>query len=399
MPGGKPFAIILLAIFVDIFGFGIIMPILPFLAKSYGGGAIVGTGLMAIYAFMTFLGGPIWGRLSDRIGRRPTLIATFFGSFLAYLLLASADSLAMLYVARGFAGLMAGNVGIAMAAASDLTTGKDRGKALGYIGAAFAFGFALGPGIGGVLSGDPEAPNIMMPAYLAACGSLAAIILSYLWFPETLAKDTADKKVPKVPAKEAYKTIIAPKGNIHLLSIVVVASMIQSSSYTISPWWAMDVLGWSQFEVGLILMAAGIIVGFVQFKTVEPMFRHFGEARTLALGNMLQILGCILLMLEPGYYQAFIALPMIFAGLTFTFPALNSLISKRTPSSVQGTALGLSHGLSSLGRMMVPATAGVLFTYVSPIAPFIMIGATGVLIIGWTIWDINQHPHRQEEHL
>ena len=399
MPGGKPFAIILFAIFVDIFGFGIIMPILPFLTKAYGAGAIVGTGLMAIYAFMTFIGGPLWGRLSDKIGRRPTLIATFFGSCLAYILLASADSLLMLYIARGFAGLMAGNVGIAMAAATDLTTSKDRGKALGLIGAAFAFGFAFGPGIGGTLSGDPQSPSIMLPALISAGASFAAMLLTYLWFPETKAKDDGDEVKIKIPARVAYKTIIAPKGNLYLLTIVVISSMIQSSSYTISPWWAMAVLEWSQFEVGLLLTAAGIIVGILQSKTVEPMFRHFGEARTLALGNVLQIAGCILLLLEPGLYQAFVALPMIFAGLTFTFPALNSLISKRTPNNIQGTALGLSHGLSSLGRMMVPATAGVLFTYVSPIAPFMMIGVFGLIIIGWAMWDISQRPHNREEHL
>lgn len=399
MPGGKPFSIILFAIFVDIFGFGIIMPILPFLAKFYGGGAIVGTGLMAIYALMTFIGGPIWGRLSDKIGRRPTLIATFFGSFLAYILLTSADSLLMLYIARGFAGLMAGNVGIAMAAASDLTTAKDRGKALGLIGAAFAFGFALGPGIGGVLSGDPHAPNIMMPAYLAACGSFTAMFMCYLWFPETKTKDDSGETQVRVPARQAYKTILAPKGNFYLLAVVVIASMAQSSSYTISPWWAMEVLGWSQFEVGLLLMAAGVIVGIIQTKTVEPMFRHFGEAKTLALGNLLQIVGCLLLLMEPGLYQAIIALPMIYAGLTFTFPALNSLISQRTPSNIQGTALGLSQGLSSLGRMVVPVTAGVLFTYVSPTAPFIMIALSGVVVIGWSVWDINQRPHMREEHL
>lgn len=399
MPGGKPFSIILFAIFVDIVGFGIIVPILPFLTMSYGGGAITGSALMAIYALMTFLGGPLWGRLSDKIGRRPTLIATFFGSVVAYTLLAFADSLEMLFLARGFAGLMAGNVGIAMAATADLTTPQERGKALGLVGAAFGFGFAMGPAIGGLLSGDAHTPSIMLPALVAAGASFIALSLTYLWFPETKPKEDALPDRVKIPARKAYKMIILPYANLFVLMIVVVSSMAQSSSFSISPWWAQAVLGWSQVEVGFLLMAAGIIIAVIQSSAVGPMFRKFGEAKTLAIGNIIQMIGCIMLMLTPGSYQAFIALPLVYAGLTFTFPALNALISKRTPSNLQGTALGLSQGLSSLGRVIGPLMAGGLFEYYTPVTPFMMIGAFGVIIIGWAMWDITQRPHMREEHL
>ena len=399
MPGGKPFAIILFAIFVDIVGFGIIIPLLPFLTIAYGGDAIVGAWLMGIYSLMTFLGGPLWGRLSDKIGRRPTLIATFFGSFSAYILLAFSDSLEMLFIARAFAGLMAGNVGIAMAATADLTTPQERGKALGLIGAAFGLGFAVGPGIGALLSGEAGTPSILMPGLVSAAASFAAMLLTFLWFPETMKKDDPAEKKIKIPARMAYKQIILPYANLFVFMIVMVASMAQSSSFFISPWWAQAVLNWTQYEVGFLLMSAGIIVAVVQATTVGPMFRIFGEAKTLAIGNVIQIIGCIILMFEAGPYQAFIALPLIYAGLTFTFPALNALISKRTPSNVQGTALGLSQGLSSLGRVLGPLAVSGLFERYTPVTPFMLVGIFGVIIILWAMWDISQHPHRREEHL
>lgn len=399
MPGGKPFSIILFAIFVDIVGFGIIIPLLPFLTIAYGGDAIVGAWLMGIYSLMTFLGGPLWGRLSDKIGRRPTLIATFFGSTCAYILLAFSDSLEMLFFARAFAGLMAGNVGIAMAATADLTTPQERGKALGLVGAAFGFGFSIGPAIGALLSGEAGAPSILMPGLISAGASLCAMMLTFLWFPETKAKEDKTLVKEKIPAKAAYKAIILPYANLFVLMIVLVASMAQSSSFFISPWWAQSVLGWHQYEVGFLLMAAGIIIAVIQSTMVAPMFRRFGEARTLAIGNVIQMIGCIMLMLPAGTYQAYIALPLIYAGLTFTFPALNALISKRTPSNLQGTALGFSQGISSLGRLIGPLTASSLFEYYTPVTPFMMIGAFGIIIIGWAIWDTNQRPHMREEHL
>lgn len=139
--------VIIFAVFIDLLGFGIIIPILPFLTLKYGGDAFIGAALMSIYSLATFAAGPIWGRLSDRIGRRPALAATFFGSTIAYIMLAMSDSLVMLFVARAMSGMMAGNVGIAMAAMADLTDEKNRGRAMGLIGASFGLGFAFGPSL------------------------------------------------------------------------------------------------------------------------------------------------------------------------------------------------------------------------------------------------------------
>lgn len=393
MPGGKPLIIILFAVFVDVVGFGIIVPILPFLTIMYGGDAVVGAMLMGIYSLMTFIGGPIWGRLSDKIGRRPTLIATFTGSIVAYLIFAYSNSLAMLFLARGVAGLMAGNVGIVMAATADLTSAQDRGRALGLIGAAFGLGFAIGPGIGALLSGEPGSPSVLMPGLVAACASLTALILTVLWFPETRTRETEDEKTEKIPARVAYKSIILPVGNLFLMLIVIVASIAQSSAFFISPWWAQATLGWTQYEVGYMLMTVGMVVAAVQSLAVGPLFRRFGEAKSLAFGNISQMAGCGLLMLEPGAYQAFVALPLIFGGLTLTFPAMNSLISQRTPHHLQGTALGLSTGVSSLGRLIGPLIIGSLFELYSPIIPFVVVGAIGIIIITWAVWDMRRFPH------
>ena len=179
-----------LIVVVDLIGFGIIIPLLPFYGEHFQADPQTVGLLMASYSLAQFISAPIWGRMSDRAGRRPVLLMSLAGAALAYLWLAFADSLWMLFAARLLGGLMAGNISAAFAYMADITTKENRAKGMGLIGAAFGIGFILGPAIGGILAGsDPTTADFRNPALAAAGLSLLALVLGIFRLPESLSAD------------------------------------------------------------------------------------------------------------------------------------------------------------------------------------------------------------------
>ncbi|WP_262692045.1 MFS transporter [Kordiimonas aestuarii] len=380
--------VIIFAVFIDLLGFGIIIPILPFLTLQYGGDALVGAALMSIYSLTTFLAGPLWGRLSDRIGRRPALAATFFGSTIAYIMLAFSDSLAMLFVARAMSGMMAGNVGIAMAAMSDLTDESNRGRAMGLIGAAFGLGFAFGPFIGGLLGSVGGEPNVFIPGLAAAGFSFTAMFLTARFMPETSKKKQAsfNEEGPAAAPLPHWTTVLRAPGALALYAMFFIAAVGQSICFAITPFWANTTLGWSQSQVGFLLAGVGLCVAAIQSMAVGPLFRIFGEVKSLLLGAATQLAGLALLFAGPVHMAtAIIAFPMVMSGLTISFPALNSLVSQRSDRRIQGTALGLSSGVSALGRVFGPISGGFIFEGFSAYTPYLAVAMTGAIIFGWAM--------------
>ncbi len=385
--------VILFAVFIDLLGFGIIVPILPFITLNFGGDSFSGMALVSIYSLAAFLMGPIWGRFSDKFGRKPALAGTFLGATVSYIFLGFADTLLMLFLARAMSGSMAGNVGIVMAAMADMTTEENRGKAIGWIGAAFGLGFALGPGIGGILStiGTGE-DNIFWAGMTAATLSFIAMILTTIFVPETNAnkhKDAGEKK--ELPH---WTVVLKQPGQFALLAMFILTAIGQSISFAITPFWAERVLGWNSSEVGYLLMASGVCVFFIQLFAVGPLFKKYGEVKSLSIGLCIHLIGvAVILMGPPEPLTAIIGFPLIMSGMTLSFPALNSLLSRRTDKNLQGTALGISNGFSALGRIAGPITAGTVFT-ASIAAPFYIIGVTALVAIGWTFWEINNKAKR-----
>lgn len=380
--------VILLAIFIDLVGFGMIVPILPFLV----GDPLAGTAVISVYAFAAFAIGPVWGRLSDRLGRKPVLAATFFGAAGAYLLLAFSDTLWMIFLARAISGAMSGNVGIVMAAMADMSDENNRGKAMGRIGAAFGLGFACGPGIGGYLSGLSGESMIFLPG-IAACGlSLLAMVLTAIYVPETNpAKHSAEPLGEPAPASESgrapshWRSIVLAPTRIGLFVMFIVTAMGQSISFSIAPFWAEAVLGWNARDVGFLMMSVGVFVFVLQLWAVGPLFRTLGESRSLQLCSVFHVLGCLVIIFGPAaLVTAAIGFPLVMGALTISYPALNSLLSKRSDRTIQGAALGLSNGFSSLGRIAGPVAAGALFSAAAPGLPFIAVAVTGVATYLWS---------------
>lgn len=411
--------VILLAIFIDLVGFGMIVPILPFLTNAYGGDTLTGTTLVSVYAFAAFVFGPMWGKVSDRIGRKPALAITFFGAALAYLLLAFSSSLWMVFLARAMSGAMTGNVGIVMAAMADMSDDANRGKALAKIGAAFGLGFAFGPGIGGFLSTVGGETSVFLPG-MVACGlSLLAMILTAIYVTETNPNSVSapDDKltcgeaqatpVSSAPVKKQlpqgakfpeshWRSIVLGPNRLSLFIMFIVTSVGQSISFSIAPFWAESVLGWTALEVGFLLMGSGGFIFIVQIWAVDPLFRLIGEIRSLQLSAVFHILGCLIIILGPvSPMTAAVGFPLVLGALTISYPALNSLLSRSTDRRIQGAALGLSNGFSAIGRIAGPIVAALFFSQAMPGAPFVFVAVIGAIIFVWSWYENKQRPFRR----
>ena len=194
--------ILFLIVFIDLVGFGIIIPLLPFFAEHFHASpAMVGL-LMATYSLTQFIAAPFWGRISDSMGRRPVLLITLGGSVIAYVILGFSDSLATLFIARALGGFMAGNISTAFAYIADITTAQNRAKGMGIIGAAFGLGFIAGPAIGGILAGpDPATADFRTPSLAAAALSLTALLLALVMLKESLSEEIR-KRVAEMPRKK-----------------------------------------------------------------------------------------------------------------------------------------------------------------------------------------------------
>ncbi len=382
--------IILFAVFIDLLGFGIIVPILPFLTMKFGGGVLTGAMLVSVYSLFAFVMGPIWGRFSDKFGRRPALAGTFLGASASYLVLGFADTLLLLFLARAMSGAMAGNVGIAIAAIADVTTDENRGKAMAKIGAAFGLGFAFGPGIGGLLStlGGNEEIGIKAAGLTAAALSFIAMSLTAFLMPET---NPAQGKNHGTPSKlPHWQDVIKQPGQSLLFAMFMITAVAQSVSFALTPFWAEAVLGWNAVQVGYLLMASGIAVFLLQMFAVGPLFKHLGEVKSVMVGVGLSLLGCsIIVFAQPSMMVAAIGFPMVMSGLTLAFPALNSLVSRRTSASLQGTALGMSNGFSALGRVAGPIAGATLFG-ANTNAPFLVVASAAFLMLAWGIYEISR---------
>lgn len=377
---------IFLAIFVDVLGFSIILPGLPYVTEHMGGSVFHGMAMMSVFSLAALIFSPLLGRLSDRIGRRPVLIMTFTGAAISYGVLSVADSLLMLFIARFMSGAMAGNVAIAMASIADSTSFENRGKMMGWFGAMYGAAFAIGPGIGGLLSGTPEEPSLFVPGLIAAVMAISALIITYFFFhPRKRSEDEKIRAQFKIP----FRSVVPNKRSALLMSQFTLSAGVQSIVFPITPWWCMAVLDWSLTQVGWLLMVMGGVIAFVQGGIVPTLFSKLGEIRTFLLGFIMSAIAAALMAFLPdGEWKVWSLLPMIAAGATIAFPALNTTLSKRTDDHAQGTALGLGNGLSFLGRIAGPIVGASLFEAFYPGAPFIVIMVAGLIAIGWAISEL-----------
>ncbi|MCC6476461.1 MFS transporter [bacterium] len=368
-------AIIFITIFIDLLGFGLIIPALPFYAESYGASFLTIGLLSASYSAMHFLFSPLWGRLSDRIGRRPVLLFGLAGSAGAFLMFGLADTLFWLFAARILAGILSSaTLPTAQAYIADSTTPEDRAKGMGLIGAAFGLGFIFGPAVGGVLTQF----GYGFPALVAAGMS----VLNFLWavwkLPET-HPNPGETEGHHMLSPASLRDVFSNRLLLILIAVFFVSVFAFSQMEATFALFGEHRLGLDAIHVGWILAEVGVISALVQGVFLGKLVRRFGEVKLVHIGLLFMSLGLLLIGLLTGVWQMVAVVPLLSIGSAIMNPSINSLISKAAPEGKQGLTLGTSQSLSALARVFGPPSGTLLFQFFGPSAPYyssaLLIGA------------------------
>lgn len=356
----KALYVLLLVVFINLVGFGLVIPLLPFYAKSLKAEPWQITALFSAYSFGQFFAEPFWGRLSDRIGRRPVLIITILANTLSYIALAFAPSIWVAFAIRLVGGFGSGNISTIQGYMADVTPPEQRAGRMGLLGSAFGAGFVVGPALGGLLA-HPEAGHIgfQIPLFVAAGLAAIASLGVFLFVVESRAPSAPD--APRPQRREAIQTAMAHP----VLSRVILVTLVSTAAFagmeSVFGLWTDARFGWGPKEVGLCFAVIGVIASVGQGLITGRLARRFGEPRVLTAG--LSIIA-VSLALTPFVPSA--ALVPVFVGLTafgqsLVFPCVAALISRATPPDRQGAMLGLNMAAGSLARMIGPLLAGPLF--------------------------------------
>jgi MFS family permease len=351
-----------LIVFVDLVGFGLVIPLLPFYGLRFAASPQEVTLLLAIYSLMQLFTAPLWGRLSDRVGRRPVLMVSMAASVLAYIWIGSASALWMLFAARALAGACAGNIAAAQAYVADVTKPEERAKGMGLIGAAFGLGFIIGPALGGLLAGhDPATANVQTPAWVAAGLSFVALCGVFLLLKESLPGDR--RGISRV-SRGRLSAILDVLGRpvlsrlILIFFLVILAFAGMESTFAL---WAVEQFGWGPRQVGYVFSYVGLLSAILQGGLIGALTRRFGEERLLLCGLALIGIGLLIMPLARSLPLLAPAISALALGMGLTQPSLNSLISRRAGREEQGEVLGVSQSVGSLSRVIGPAAAGFFF--------------------------------------
>lgn len=380
------FATLWLTLFLDLVGFGIIIPVLPFYATSFGASAALVTLLSTSFSLAQLLASPVLGRISDRVGRRPVMLVSIAGSCVSMLVLGFAQALWMVFLARALAGLFTANIATAHAYVADRVEPARRAKYMGMMGSAIGLGFVFGPALGGLLS-TPEHPEL---PFLVSAG-LAGVnwLMAFVWLPEShrVQRDAADA-IPSAAAarvslfRAGLSTIKRALWGTQLGTLVVVnlgfffAFSAMESTYALLLEARLD---WGPQQTGAIFAFLGVVIVVTQGVLVGRMVGRLGERRTLITGMMILTAGLFTVGTMQVPWLAFVGSAAIACGNGLITPSLNALVSRSSGPKTQGLYLGLSSSSAATGRVFGPAVAGLLFEHWGPGVPMLM-GAVIVVL-------------------
>jgi DHA1 family tetracycline resistance protein-like MFS transporter len=395
---------IFLVVFIDLLGFGLILPLLPFYAGEYGASDFVIGLLAAAYAFAQFFGAPLLGRLSDRYGRRPVLMISIAGTALSFLLLGVADPLGrwlaslplenatpeqqlalvnatvlgLMFLSRLIGGLAGGNITVAQAYISDVTDAQNRAKGLGLIGAAFGLGFILGPALGGLLSRWGYA----VPAFAATGLAIINLIGVFFTLPESLTAERRaellNDKRPLISLRAMWEALSAPRVG-PLLNIRLFFALAAALLQTMFTLWAKDRLGLDAQSTALLLAYLGVLSVIVQGGLIGPLTKRFSEPKLIFWSSLVYGIAMLAWAFTPSVPVLLVVMiPTAFStGILNT--VINSAITRVVLPQEVGGALGIAGSLESLSRIVSPIVGGWLIGTVGLWAP-------GVLAAGIMAW-------------
>src|SRR5665213_3727202 len=324
---------------IDVLGFGVLIPLVPYMAHKYGAGPILTTAILGSYSLCQLLAAPIWGRLSDRYGRRPILMSSLVGACLSYVILALADSLWMLLAARMLAGFMAGNLAAAFAYASDVSTPATRAKSMGMVGAAIGIGFMLGIPIGGILAGDhAQSANFLRPAIASALLSLVALALVKFRLPESRVRR---KDVVSEPRTGPLALLRQRPRLKYVASAALLVTTAQGILESIFAFWALNRFGAGPRTVAAALFGAAVVAVIMQGGLVRILAPRLGERRLAQAGICCYVAGLLIVGLA-GSTLMLAALGLLFcgAGMGAFSPSASALASRQSGGADRGAVMG-----------------------------------------------------------
>ncbi|WP_337879431.1 MFS transporter [Rheinheimera sp.] len=384
--------ILFFTVLIDLIGFGMVIPILPFMAPQFGASQFDIAMLIVAYSVCAGLVGGWWGKLSDRLGRKPVIIFCLLVTALSYLLLAFATSLMAVYVARIVAGSVAGIYGVASAMVADLSTPEQRAKSMGLIGSAFGLGMVGGPFLGGVLAGD--AINFFLPSMVAAALSVLAAVLALLKLPESHGREQrrAHRLWRKETGKVRFMQLLKQTRNSWLITEFLLHSMLVSTVTYLFPLWMGEKWQWGPTEVGIVFGIQGLMMAVLQAKLVGVLSSKFGELNVLTGAMLLLTAGFILASLAQQEHWMILSFFLCITGASSCSPVLNALLSKRTPLEYRGRMMGSASAMGAWGRVFGPLLAGTLLTF----SGFSLAWAAGILVgllfLSWPLYERKGQP-------
>jgi MFS family permease len=362
---------LLSVMFINMMGFGIMVPLLPFYAQSFHAQPWEIALIFSAYSIGSFFGEPFWGKLSDRIGRKPILISTLACNCLTYLALAFTRDIYVAFLVRLIGGMAAGNGSVVQGYIADVTPPENRAGQMAKLGGAYNIGFIVGPFIGGVLARPSAGPiGFQIPLLCASmlCG-LSALGVA-LVVRESRVRNQLAGRAPNRWVMFGFAARHPVIGRLMLLTFVVGFAFTGiESTFGL---WAQHRFGWQPRDVGICFGVTGAVAAFSQFFVTGPLSRRFGEAPMLALGMAGTVLCTALMPLSNGHWPTIAAMAAMAMFQSVAFPNAGALMSRNVDENHQGQIMGLNNAAAAFARFVGPLSAGLVFSGISADGPFYM---------------------------
>jgi MFS transporter, DHA1 family, tetracycline resistance protein len=374
----NPKVVIFLTVFIYLLGFGMIIPVIPLLSTYYGASPLQAGLLLSVFSLMQFIFSPVWGKLSDRYGRRPILLICLVGETLSYLVFAWARSLEMLFVARILTGFFGASISTASAYISDVTSQQERSKGMAMIGAAFGLGFLFGPALGGgltlyaeTISNDPQFIG-GFSSYGVALLCLLTTIFAFFYLKETLSDENRRRQAKKQGRLDLILKYLRMPVVGSLVFTFGITSLSMSLMEATLVLFMKERFAWGIKEVSFGFAYVGLCIVITQGLLVRKLIPVLGERNLLRLGLGLMIVGMGGIAFAEHLWMMAVVQTLLALGSGFVNPSILGSISLLVTSDEQGLALGTTQSLSALGRVIGPALGGLVFSTLSIASPFIL---------------------------